>query len=287
MVVHETYRRADGGWATPAEIRIEEKDGVRTAIDRVTGEPVDIGSIEKMSKSKRNVVDPNDIIATYGADTARWFMLSDSPPERDVIWSEAGVEGANRFIQRIWRLVGEALDLSNFPGPALPPPNGVSPQATALRQTTHRTLKAVGESYAALRFNVAVARMYELVNAIGAAIGGSGLPAPSKDDPSLAWAIREALEFVVRMMAPMVPHLAESATEAWPAADPALLVEDTVILPVQVNGKKRGDLVAKAGASATEVEAATLALDFVVKALEGKPPKKVIVVPGRIVNVVV
>ncbi|MCC6734741.1 MAG: leucine--tRNA ligase [Bauldia sp.] len=298
MVVHETYRRADGGWASPAEIRIEEKDGVRTAIDRVTGEPVDIGSIEKMSKSRRNVVDPNDIIATYGADTARWFMLSDSPPERDVIWSESGVEGANRFVQRIWRLVGEALDLPGFPGPAMPPPNTMTAPATALRQTAHRTLKAVEESYAALRFNVAVARMYELVNAVGVAIGGSGLPVPSKDDPSLAWAIREALEFVVRMMAPMVPHLAEScwqelghrsllATEAWPSADPALVAEDTVILPVQVNGKKRGDLAAKAGASVADIEAATLALDFVIKALEGRPPRKVIVVPGRIVNVVV
>lgn len=140
--------------------------------------------------------------------------------------------------------------------------------------------------------------MYELVNAVGVAIGGSGLPVPSKDDPSLAWAIREALEFVVRMMAPMVPHLAEScwqelghrsllATEAWPSADPALVAEDTVILPVQVNGKKRGDLAAKAGASVADIEAATLALDFVIKALEGRPPRKVIVVPGRIVNVVV
>jgi leucyl-tRNA synthetase len=298
MVVHETYRRADGGWASPAEIRIEERDGVRTATDRVTGEPLDIGSIEKMSKSRRNVVDPNDIIASYGADTARWFMLSDSPPERDVIWSEAGVEGAHRFVQRIWRLVGEALDLSNDPGPGMPPPNAMSAAATTIRQTAHRTLRAVEESYAALRFNVAVARMYELVNATGTAIGGSGLPVLSKDDPSLAWAIREALEFVTRMMAPMVPHLAEScweelghtsllATEPWPHADPALLAEDTIVLPVQINGKKRGDLSAKVGASSADIEAAALALDFVQKALEGRPPRKVIVVPGRIVNVVV
>ncbi len=293
MVVHETYRRGDGSWANPAEITIVEKDGARRAFDKVTDEPIDIGPIEKMSKSRRNTVDPSNIIAQYGADTARWFVLSDSPPERDVIWTAAGAEGAHRFIQRVWRLVGEAVRDPSWPPASTPMPNSVSPAAIALRQTAHRTLHVVGDHFAGLRFNVAVAKIYELVNAVSAAD-----PRARQADPSLAWAHREALEFVVQIMAPMVPHLAEScwralghsdllAMRAWPRAEPALLVEHTIVLPIQINGKKRSEIEVAADASNADVEAAALAQDAVQKALDGKPPRKIIVVPGRIVNVVV
>ena len=294
MVVHETYRRADGSWATPAEIRIEGEGASRKAFDLATGEPVEIGPIEKMSKSKRNTVDPSDIMESYGADTARWFMLSDSPPDRDVIWTEESVAGAFRFVQRIWRLTQTAAALT-APGRL---PNDVSPAAMALRKAAHRALAAVEDNIAALRFNVAVARIYELVNAIAAALAempdGDGKAA----DPSLAYAAREALDLLVEMMAPMMPHLAESCWEAlghkdlvamrrWPAVDRVLLAEDMITLPVQVNGKKRSELTIATDASQADIETATLALDAVRRALDGQPPRKIVVVPGRIVNVVI
>ncbi|MCW5696945.1 MAG: leucine--tRNA ligase [Bauldia sp.] len=298
MVVHETYRRADDSWAAPAEVRIEEDGATRRAFDRATGEALAIGPIEKMSKSRRNTVDPSDIMGTYGADTARWFMLSDSPPERDVIWSEAGVEGAHRFVQRVWRLVGEVNRIAPFPGLGHQPPVAMDPPALKLRQTAHRTLKAVEEHFAALRFNVAVARIYELVNAIAAEVQAAGTSGgPDEGDPATSYAVREAFELLVHMIAPMTPHLAEAcwdalggtdliATRAWPEADPALLARDTIVLPVQVNGKKRAELTIDAGAAIADIEAATLGLDAVQRALEGKPPKRVVVVPNRIVNVV-
>jgi leucyl-tRNA synthetase len=291
MVVHETYRRGDGSWATPAEIRIEGEGASRRAYDIDTGDPIEIGGIEKMSKSKRNTVDPSDIMTVYGADTARWFMLSDSPPDRDVIWTEEGVAGAFRFVQRIWRLTAEGAALT-APDRL---PNDVGPAALALRKTGHRALAAVGDNIAALRFNVAVARIYELVNAIGTA--ESSLAAGKDADPALAYAIRESLELLVQMMAPMMPHLAEEcwrtlghadlvATRPWPAVDRALIAEDTVTLPVQVNGKKRDELTIAKDASQSDIETATLALDSVRRALDGRAPKKVVVVPKRIVNVV-
>jgi leucyl-tRNA synthetase len=292
MVVHETYRRADGDWASPAEVDVDETGVERSARDKVTGEPVEIGPIEKMSKSKRNTVDPSDIISLYGADTARWFMLSDSPPERDVIWTAAGVDGAHRFVQRVWRMVREAVADESWPAAATTP-NDLSERALALRRLAHRTLHIVGGHIAALRFNVAVAKIYELINAVAAVPTGDRAA-----DAGLAAAHREALELAVEIMAPLVPHLAEScwealdhhdmvATRPWPKADPALLVDELMILPVQVNGRKRGELSIAAGATDAEVEAAALALDAVRKALDGKPPRKVIVVPRRIVNVVV
>jgi leucyl-tRNA synthetase len=296
MVVHETYRRADGTWVSPAEVSITGEGSERKAVETATGEPVEIGSIEKMSKSKRNTIDPSDIMESYGADTARWFMLSDSPPDRDVIWTEESVAGASRFVQRIWRLCNEAAQAIGVPPAGTPIPNEVSPEALALRQAAHRTLAAVGESIEALRFNVAVARIYELVNAIGSAM--SRLAAQNRQvDQSLRWATREALELLVRMMAPMMPHLAEEcwvvlgrtglvATAAWPETDRSLLVQDTITLPVQVNGKKRGELTIPAGAPQADIEAAALALEAVVRALDGKPPRKIVVVPKRIVNVV-
>jgi leucyl-tRNA synthetase len=280
MVVHETYQAADGKWLSPAEVTVSEEGGQRRAVATASGAPVEIGPIEKMSKSRRNTVDPSEIMATYGADTARWFMLSDSPPERDVIWTAAGVEGAGRFVQRVWRLVNEVAALGAPAGAAADP-------KAPIRVAAHRGLAAVGDAIEGLRFNVAVARIYELANALQAEMGNATDPA----------ALREAADILVRLIAPMMPHLAEAcwqalghatlvAEEPWPAADPALLVADTITLPVQVNGKKRDELVIAADAKSDEIEAAVLKLESVARAVAGRPVRKVIVVPQRIVNVV-
>ncbi len=290
MVTHETYRigeGANGRWVAPTEIRIEESDGKRRATLIETGEEVAIGSIEKMSKSKKNTVDPTDIIETYGADTARWFVLSDSPPERDVIWTEEGVQGSWRFVQRVWRLIG---DISEKTGPREEVP-AFSDKALELRRISHKTLSAVSKDIEGLGFNRAVARLYEFVNSIGKAVH-DGVEASDQ-----AWAVREAAEFLTQMMAPMMPHLAEEcwtvlghdnliSQSNWPVVEESLLVEDTVTLPVQINGKKRGEITVANDASKEAVEAATLEADFVKRALEGKAPRKIIVVPQRIVNVV-
>ena len=239
MVVHETYRRADGTWASPAEVQDQRgRAARRQAIDNATGEPVEIGAIEKMSKSKRNTVDPTDIMESYGADTARWFMLSDSPPERDVIWTEDGVAGAHRFVQRIWRLGrrgGGASD-SDSPTPATALPTSSSPDALALRKCRPSRLAAVEENIKALRFNVAVARIYELVNAI-AARWRFCRDAAGQADQSLVAALREALEMLVGMMAPMMPHLAE---ECWAALGHDGLVADRALAGSRPRAAGRG-----------------------------------------------
>ncbi|MXN64825.1 leucine--tRNA ligase [Stappia sp. GBMRC 2046] len=289
MVTHETYKGADGAWISPAEVRVEERDGKRHAFLEKDGSEVTVGPIEKMSKSKKNTVDPTDIIETYGADTARWFMLSDSPPERDVEWTEDGVQGAWRFVQRVWRMTGEIVD--KMPAATNKPAN-FSDAAMEIRRATHKTLKAVSDDIEKLAFNRAVARLYELVNTLA--------KAQQQQDPpvDLSYAVREGAEYLVRMMAPMTPHLAEScwetlggegllSTSGWPEVDESLLVEDTITLPVQVNGKKRADVTVAREASKEEIEAATLSLDAVARLLDGKPPRKVIVVPARIVNVVI
>ena len=290
MVVHETYRAANGDWIEPANIKIEGMGEARRAVLASTGETVEIGPIEKMSKSKKNTVDPDEIIAAYGADTARWFVLSDSPPDRDVIWTEEGVQGAWRFVQRLWRLVGEIADIV---APAERPAT-FDAQATSVRKAGHRALARVSEDIEKLRFNRCVAHIYELANALGDALGNA------KDPPNngFAWALREAGDILVRLFHPMMPHLAEEcwaalghhslvAGEAWPVLEPDLLVEDSVTLPVQINGKKRAEVTISRSAAEGEIVAAVLALDAVKKGLEGKSPKKVIVVPQRIVNVVV
>ena len=287
MVVHETYKGKDG-WVEPAKVRIEGEGVTRRATHLDTEEALDIGSIEKMSKSKKNVVDPDDIIASYGADTARWFMLSDSPPERDVIWTEFGVEGAHRFVQRVWRLVSESAPHLRDVTPA-PAFNGA---AADISRAAHKTLKAIADDLERLAFNKAVSRIYELVNLLAAPLQNAG-----KADADMRQALRDGLDIVIALIAPMMPHLAEEcaaalgysqlvAANAWPAFDPALTVDNEVTMPVQINGKKRGDLTIARDADQASVEAATLALDFVIKALEGKAPRKVIVVPQRIVNIV-
>jgi len=289
MVVHETYRKKDGAWAAPAEVRIEGPEGNRRAFLIDGGDEVEIGAIEKMSKSKRNTVDPDDIMETYGADTARWFMLSDSPPERDVNWTEDRVQGAGRFVQRLWRLIGEAADIAKA-APAQKPAAFGEPALT-LRKAAHGALAKVSAEIEKLHFNVCVAHIYEFTNAFGDAVNTKG------DAPDFAWAVKEAADILVQLFQPMMPHLAEecwaalghgdlAAQAAWPEADTALLVETTITLPVQINGKKRADVTVARDAANADVEAAVLALEAVQKALDGKAPKKVIVVPQRIVNVV-
>jgi len=290
-VVHETYQRANGEWVMPVEVRVEGAGGERRATLISTNEPITIGAIEKMSKSRRNTVDPDDIIGTSGADTARWFMLSDSPPERDVIWTEEGVQGAWRFVQRLWRLVHEAAEAA-APVDA-PRPATFSEPALALRKTAHQALAQVSEDIERLRFNVGVAHIYEFANAFQ----GSLASVETEPVADYRWAVREAVDILVRLFHPMMPHLAEEcwaalghrtlvAAEPWPALEAELLVEDTVTLPVQINGKKRAEVTVARNATAAAIEAAVLALDAVKHFLGGKPPKKVIVVPQRIVNVV-
>jgi leucyl-tRNA synthetase len=285
MVVHETYHTESGEWVLPAEV--ERKDDGYVHIK--TGEAILTGGIEKMSKSKKNVVDPEAIIERYGADTARWFVLSDTPPERDIEWTENGVEGAWRFTQRIWRLVSDIQLKSSGAGESFPP--NISADALELRRATHRTIEAVSEDLAGLRFNRGIARIYELANALTAAL--------QKNDRSggMAAAIREAGKNFVILIAPMMPHLAEecwrvlghenlAVDEPWPKADPALVVSDEVTIAVQVNGKRRDEIRLPKGLPQAKVETAVLALDNVKRALGGKPVRKVIVVKDRIANVV-
>jgi leucyl-tRNA synthetase len=293
MVVHETYRKPDGGWASPDEVKIEVGGNGRRASLIASGEEVSIGAVEKMSKSKRNTVDPDDIIGTYGADTARWFMLSDSPPDRDVIWSEEGEQGASRFMQRLWRLINEAAEA----GKAAPQgkPATFGDDALALRKAAHGALDKVSTGIERLHFNVCLANIREFTNTLADTLGRgatkSGLA------PDLAWSLREAAIILVQLFSPMMPHLAEECWQAlgqtglvsearWPQIERDLLVEDTITLPVQVNGRKRGEVTVASGAQNPEIEAAVLALDAVKQALGGKPARKIIIVPQRIVNVV-
>jgi leucyl-tRNA synthetase len=293
MVVHETYQKPDGSWATPAEVKIESGPNGRRAALIASGEEVNIGSIEKMSKSKRNTVDPDDIIGEYGADVARWFMISDSPPDRDVIWTEEGVQGSWRFVQKLWRLVREAVELAESAGGGS---GGGSHEAVlALRKAAHSALAKVTDEIPRLRFNRCVAHIYELSNDLQASM------AAARQDggisPAYAAAVREAVEIMIILFSPMMPHLAEEcwaalgksglvAEAAWPEVEQGLLVEDTITLPVQINGKKRADVTVSRDAVNADIERAVLELEAVRRALEGRAPKKVIVVPQRIVNVV-
>ncbi|MEM6711572.1 MAG: leucine--tRNA ligase [Pseudomonadota bacterium] len=290
MVVHETYKGKDG-WIEPAKVLIDGSDEVRIARHLDTGEVLEIGSIEKMSKSKKNVVDPDDIMATYGADTARWFMLSDSPPDRDVIWTEAGVEGAHRHIQRVWRLTQDIVDATptDFTDEK---PARFSDDALALRQSAHRMLDAVAQDIERLGFNRAVARIYDATNAIGRFLAKTS---GTNED---LWALREALAFLLEAMQPMTPHLCEAcwealghadwlATKPWTKVDRSLLDDDTVLLPIQVNGKKRGTVTVPKDASKEDVETMVLGDADVQAQIAGQTVKRIIVVPGRIVNIVV
>jgi leucyl-tRNA synthetase len=275
MVCNETFKDQEGNWLEPDEV--EKRDGsfVRKGTDTI----VAVGPSEKMSKSKKNVIAPETIIEAFGADTIRWFMLSDTPPERDIEWTQEGAEGCWRFVQRLHRLVTETEHR---------PLSGTSVSSDeaelALRQATHRAIDWVTDDLDHLRFNRAVARIYELTNAISSA-------------PTATPAHREALETLVLLSAPMMPHLAETCWRdlghktlvvdtPWPKADPDLVKSETLTIAVHVNGKRRGEIAISLTASEDEIRDLALGLGPVQRALDGKAPRRVIVVPGRIVNVV-
>ena len=281
MVTHETYRRQNGDWLEPADVEIAAEGATRRAVMTDTGEPVVIGEPVKMSKSKRNVVSPTDIANTYGVDAARLFVLSDSPPERDVQWTNAGVEGAWRLINRIW---------TEFDGPAearspVPPADRITP--AQLRRATHRAVKAVTEAIDGFRFNSGVARLYEFVGALRSCPPGS----------NSGEARQEALRALARLVAPYAPHLAEecwarlgeaglAARTPWPVYDPAIAEDEERILPVQINGKRRGEIRAPAGAPSEVVEQLVRDDPEITRRLEGLTVRKIIVVTDRIVNLV-
>ena len=275
MICHETYRTEDGDWVEPANI--VEGDG-GDVVHTETRKPLIVGRSEKMSKSKKNVIDPEDIIKTYGADTARWFMLSDSPPDRDLDWTEAGITGAWRFANRLWRLVANAAG-------SLPEDTGSSENAE-MRPAIHAAIAGVTEDLEAFHFNRAVARVHELVNTLS-----------DLDHETDGATLREGLEAVTLLIGPMMPHLAEElwrmighetlvAETDWPAFDPDLLVQDTVKIAVQVRGKMRGTIEIASDAEQDVAEAAALALPTVTAALAGDDIKKIIYVPNRIINVI-
>ncbi len=277
MVIHETYRTETGEWILP----IEAIQQAGAWVHAKSGEPLILGGIEKMSKSKKNVVDPDTIIANYGADTARWFMLSDTPPERDVEWTESGAEAAWRFTQRIWRLVNDIAEL-----PLVAPDMGAA--GLDLRRTCHRSVAAVTDDLANLRFNVAISNIYKIANAIAASLAAVEKP---------AGALREAGELLTLLFAPMMPHLAEECWRVlghripvvdtpWPKFDPTLIIQDTVTIAVQVNGKRRDEMTVAKGLDKSILEVQVLRLENVVRAMEGKSAKKIIIVPDRIVNIV-
>ena len=277
MVVHETYRTEAGAWVEPTDVQFETVDGKRVATRLSTGEPLSIGDIEKMSKSKKNVVAPQEILDSHGVDAGRLFVLSDSPPERDVQWTTGGLEGAGRFVQRVW------AEFDGFDGTV--PDQGEAD--LALRRETHKAIKAVTEGVEGFRFNSAIAKLYGFLSTLRAHAGAGGA------------ARREALSAFARLIAPFTPHLAEECWSAlgedgmvldapWPQWDPALAADDELTLPVQIGGKRRGEIVMPRGADPKAVEAEALANPAVRAYLEanGLSVKKVIVVPDRIVNLV-
>ncbi|MFT5774492.1 leucine--tRNA ligase [Hyphomonas sp.] len=278
MVTHETYKSATGDWLEPSEVAT--KDG--TWFEIATGAPASVGPIEKMSKSKKNTVDPDAIIQAFGADTARWFVLSDSPPERDVEWTQSGAEGAARFAQRIWSIF-DALPESKVPEP------GTDDASIALRKASHKAVAAIDKGINEFRFNSAVASIHEWATALKKA---------EADNGSVTGARLEGASMLARCLTPFMPHLAESCWErlggdgfvsaaAWPTPDPALLEDDSVTMAVQVNGKRRGEITVSKALAKDAVEAAAFAEPDVAAFLDGKVVKKTIVVPGRIVNIVV
>jgi leucyl-tRNA synthetase len=282
MVCHETYRDSEG-WLFPDDIQKTEDGGYVTVAD---GRKVTVGRTEKMSKSKRNVVDPEAIIQTYGADTARLFMLSDSPPERDLEWTESGVEGAWRYLNRLWQRITESA--VPFPPAGTTRPDTISAQAGELERTIHKTIKAVEESIEKWRFNSAVAQIRELSNALAAVKG---------ETAGEAWMLRHGYEVLLRLIEPMTPHIAEEIWEhlgqpgflcdaPWPKYDDSLVTDDTITIGVQVNGKLRGTIEMARDSAEETVKTEALNLENVRKILGDNPPRRVIVVPNRIVNVV-
>jgi len=291
--VAPTFFREDSSgkkdWINPADVDLtcDERGRPVAATLRADGLPVEIGGTEKMSKSKNNGVDPQALIDQYGADTARLFIMFASPPDQSLEWSDAGVEGAYRFLKRVWRIVFEHVS----DGVATPFVGGdLTPELKTFRRQLHQTIGKVADDYGRRQqFNTAIAAVMELLNAY-AKLG---------DNSAVARAVRqEALEAVALMLYPIVPHICEAlyaqlcqgkmaGSASFPKVDASALVQDEIELMVQVNGKLRGSLRVAATADKATIEAAALASEVAQKHLEGRPPKKLIVVPGRLVNIVV
>jgi leucyl-tRNA synthetase len=282
MVCHQTYQGQSGEWLFPEDVT---ETGSGQFVDQ-SGKPVIAGRLEKMSKSKKNVVGLERIVETYGADTARLYLLSDSPPERDLEWTETGIEGIWRYVNRLWRMATEPAAALPAPGAAIP--NDVSPGLLALRRQIHKTIAAVTDDLDRFRFNRAVARIRELTNALD--------DLPEKDAAAGA-VLREGLETTALLLGPMMPHFAEElwqtlghrtwiAEARWPVADAALARDDQVTIAVQVNGKLRATLDVPRDTAKDAIEAAALGLPQITRLLDGKPPRKIVVVPNRIVNLV-
>ena len=285
MVTHETYKDSDGNWIFPEEVIFEGSK----AIHIKTKKPVTVGPIESMSKSKKNIIDPQSIVDTFGADTARWFILSDTPPERDIQWTDKGVEASSRFIQRAWKIIIEGIDHISEKGE--PTPENFDEEAIKTRKITHRAIKDVTDALENLRFNRAIAHIYELSNQTQTVFSNK----KSFNNNEL-YANRELLETYCKLLAPMAPHLAEecwkmlghndllSATR-WPEFINEYVEDDTVLIIIQVNGKKRGEMSVPANASQSEVESIAMEIDNVKKAINNDI-RKIIYVPKRILNIV-
>jgi leucyl-tRNA synthetase len=280
MVCHETYRGENGEWLMPTQIESGEAEGLKRIDD---GSAVQVGRSEKMSKSKKNVVDPEDIIETYGADTARWFMLSDSPPERDLEWTDSGIAGSWRFVNKLWRLVAE-----NANDEKVSEPETFEKELRAVRQQVHQTIDGVTKDLEGFHFNRSVARIYELVNTL---FDLKGTEAAER------WVRREGLEVMVRLIGPMMPHLAEELWQQlgnetplfetpWPQPDETLMVQETVTIAVQIKGKLKATIEVAHDVDQEAAETAALAEPAVAAALEGKTVNRIIYVPGKIINVV-
>lgn len=278
MVCHESYKSISGEWLYPEAVR-KNADGSAVKIDDNSAVTAFRG--DKMSKSKCNVVDPGKIISGYGADTARLFMLSDSPPERDLEWTDSGIDGAWRYINRLWRM---AEDTAASIAPREP-----NDKATQTERILHKTMAAVSEAFERFSFNVAVAKIRELSNALEQLDG---------QNPHESGVLREGMNVLTQLIGPMLPHIAEEmwqvlghttilADTAWPQANLDMLIDHTVTIAVQVNGKLRATITMPRNLPASAMEALALAEDSVKRALENKVPKKVIVVPNKIVNVVI
>ncbi len=295
MVNHESYKDSGGEWLYPTDVKIEAgSDGVRRAVHLQTGEPVAIGRVEKMSKSKLNTVDPETLIDRYGADTMRLFCLFASPPTRDLEWSDAGVEGAWRFIGRVWRLIGGSLEALAGVAPYRGDGSDLSKGAADLRRTVHQTIQRVTVDIdERLQLNTAIAAVMELVNALYK-FEVSEADAIAADAPTQAVFV-EAMDMVLRLLSPFAPHFTNELWTllgrgtvledvAWPEADAAAAAADTIEIIVQVKGKKRGAIDVAADADPATVQAA--ALVEVGKWLGDAPPRRVVYVPGRLVNVI-
>ncbi|MFD2204894.1 leucine--tRNA ligase [Kiloniella antarctica] len=283
MICHETYQDTNGAWLSPEEIEKNDDGGYKT----LDGSSVLVGPSIKMSKSKKNTIDPADIIGSYGSDTARFFMLSDSPPDRDMEWTESGIDGSWRYTQRLWRLIDTQLD--QLPAVNTSQPEKISEQAVELRRKVHKAIAGISENIESFRFNAAVAKIYELTNYI------VQFKIQTSNDN---WALRESFEILVRIISPMMPHIAEElwnrlghsqmlVNVAWPTADEKLIIANTITLPVQVNGKLRANITMPVDASEDDIKSAATTEEAVQRAIGDKKVRKIIVVKNRIVNVVI